>query len=122
MRRVRTRNVLPFGTGRGEALRVLSPGETDGLSTSGVTDRQIAWDLAEAAAPAIAGAVAAVAARRRRRLMPQAEVNSSYDDLPYSDNCFHYTHPDYVAAVARLNGLTPPPPERSRVLEIGCAS
>ena len=47
--------------------------------------------------------------------------SSSYDELPYSDNCFFYTHPDHMAAVAALHGLSPSPVERCRVLELGCA-
>ena len=47
--------------------------------------------------------------------------SSSYDELPYSENCFFYTHPDHMAAVAALRGLSPTPVERCRVLELGCA-
>ncbi|MDG3005793.1 class I SAM-dependent methyltransferase [Paludisphaera mucosa] len=47
--------------------------------------------------------------------------SSTYDELPYTDNCFYYTHPDHMATVASLHGLTPTPPERCRVLELGCA-
>ncbi|WP_165244028.1 methyltransferase regulatory domain-containing protein [Paludisphaera soli] len=46
---------------------------------------------------------------------------SSYDELPYTDNCFPYTHPEHMATVARLHGLEPTPVERCRVLELGCA-
>ncbi|APW62203.1 methyltransferase regulatory domain-containing protein [Paludisphaera borealis] len=47
--------------------------------------------------------------------------SSSYDELPYSDNCFYYTHPDHMATVAALHGLSPSAVERCRVLELGCA-
>lgn len=46
---------------------------------------------------------------------------SSYDELPYSDHCFPYTHPDYLATLGAIYGLAPPPVERCRVLELGCA-
>lgn len=46
---------------------------------------------------------------------------SSYDELPYGDNCFSSSHPDYLATLARLHGLVPPALEGCRVLELGCA-
>jgi methyltransferase-like protein/2-polyprenyl-3-methyl-5-hydroxy-6-metoxy-1,4-benzoquinol methylase len=49
------------------------------------------------------------------------DASSSYDELPYSDNCFFYTHPDHMATVAALHGLSPTAVERCRVLELGCA-
>jgi len=49
------------------------------------------------------------------------DPSTSYDEIPYSDNCFPYMHPDHLATVATLHGLTPPPVENSRVLELGCA-
>ena len=50
----------------------------------------------------------------------EPEVPNSYDELPYGDNCFAYTHPDHMATVARLHGLSPTPPAGCRVLELGC--
>jgi methyltransferase-like protein len=51
-----------------------------------------------------------------------AEVQpSSYEEIPYSSNPFSYTHPDNLSTVAMLMGMTPPPVERCRVLELGCA-
>jgi SAM-dependent methyltransferase len=47
---------------------------------------------------------------------------TSYDDLPYDDNVFPYTQPTNLAAVAALHGLDPPPFDRCRVLDIGCAT
>ena len=38
-----------------------------------------------------------------------------YPGLPYAD-----THPDHLAAAAVLHGMTPAPPDRCRVLEVGC--
>ena len=56
---------------------------------------------------------------------PDAGTDSretSYDELPYPSHAFAETHPDHLAALARLYGLTPPPVERCRVLELGCAA
>jgi methyltransferase-like protein/2-polyprenyl-3-methyl-5-hydroxy-6-metoxy-1,4-benzoquinol methylase len=46
---------------------------------------------------------------------------SSYDELPYGDNCFPDTHPDYLATVGRLFGIDTPSVSTCRVLELGCA-
>ena len=46
---------------------------------------------------------------------------SSYDELPYGDNCFPYTHPDHLAALGSLYGIDPPAVAHCRVLELGCA-
>jgi SAM-dependent methyltransferase len=45
-----------------------------------------------------------------------------YDDLPYPSMPFAYTQPAHLAALAMLHGLEAPPADRSRVLELGCAS
>jgi methyltransferase-like protein/SAM-dependent methyltransferase len=47
---------------------------------------------------------------------------TSYDDLPYESFAFSFTHPDRLATLGRLHGLTPPAVERCRLLELGCAS
>ncbi|MCB0113693.1 MAG: methyltransferase regulatory domain-containing protein [Caldilineaceae bacterium] len=44
-----------------------------------------------------------------------------YDAVPYGGGAYAQTHPDVLAVVASLRGLQPAPPERCRVLEIGCA-
>jgi SAM-dependent methyltransferase/methyltransferase-like protein len=49
-------------------------------------------------------------------------MSSTYDELPYDDHVFAYTQPANLAAVASLNGLDPPPLDRCRVLDIGCAT
>lgn len=46
---------------------------------------------------------------------------TSYDELPYKSRAVSTTHPDRLASVAVLYGLKPPPVERCRVLELGCA-
>lgn len=47
---------------------------------------------------------------------------TSYDVTPYGSFAFAQTHPDRLATVATLVGLTPAPVESCRVLELGCAS
>ena len=48
-------------------------------------------------------------------------VRDAYDRVPYPSGSQHHTHPDHLAALAILNGLDPAPPQRCRVLELGCA-
>ncbi len=45
-----------------------------------------------------------------------------YDQLPYVSNPFAQTHPDRLATIATLLGMSPAPVERCRVLELGCSS
>lgn len=47
---------------------------------------------------------------------------SSYDEVPYVSVPFPQTHPDRLATTARIFGLTTPPVDGCRVLELGCAS
>src|SRR5205814_101248 len=47
---------------------------------------------------------------------------SSFDVLPYPHRAFAQTHPDVLATVATVFGMTPPAIESARVLELGCAS
>ncbi|MEP7214466.1 MAG: class I SAM-dependent methyltransferase [Acidobacteriota bacterium] len=44
----------------------------------------------------------------------------SYDDVPYPSYAFPQTSPDRLATMATLFGMQPAPPNRCRVLEIGC--
>ena len=46
---------------------------------------------------------------------------TTYDEIPYSTTPFYYSHPDALATKATVFGMTPAPPERCRVLELGCA-
>lgn len=48
-------------------------------------------------------------------------ATTTYDELPYTDNSFYYTHPDHMATVGILHGLPVARPEACRVLELGCA-
>lgn len=45
----------------------------------------------------------------------------SYDAVPYPARAFFETHPQNLQTVATVYGLTPPPIETARVLELGCA-
>jgi methyltransferase-like protein/cyclopropane fatty-acyl-phospholipid synthase-like methyltransferase len=47
---------------------------------------------------------------------------SSYDVIPYESYAYKASHPDTLATVATLLGMRPAPPDRCRVLELGCAS
>lgn len=53
---------------------------------------------------------------------PPAAMTTSYDEVPYESHPFPQTHPSHLAVIATLFGLTPPPPDRCRVLELGCAA
>jgi methyltransferase-like protein/2-polyprenyl-3-methyl-5-hydroxy-6-metoxy-1,4-benzoquinol methylase len=45
-----------------------------------------------------------------------------YDEIPYISHPYPHSHPERLAAIARLLGLAPPPIDRCRVLELGCAA
>lgn len=47
---------------------------------------------------------------------------TSYEELPYDAQAFSVTHPDAMAVAASLRGISPPPVETSRILELGCAN
>src|ERR1051325_611013 len=49
------------------------------------------------------------------------DVAASYDAIPYEGRAQPSTHPDTLATVALLYGLTAPPVARCRVRELGCA-
>ncbi len=48
-------------------------------------------------------------------------LGCTYDEVPYPSYPVAASHPDRLYSVARLFGLNPIPPERARILEIGCA-
>jgi methyltransferase-like protein/trans-aconitate methyltransferase len=54
--------------------------------------------------------------------MANARIAARYDEMPYHSQPHARCHPARIAMIARLLGLTPPPPMSARVLEIGCAS
>lgn len=47
-------------------------------------------------------------------------MSTSYDEFAYPCNPQFLTHPDLLATMATLHGLSPAPLERCRVLEVGC--
>jgi SAM-dependent methyltransferase len=47
---------------------------------------------------------------------------TSYDQVPYTSLAFPQTHPDRLATVARIFGVSTPDVAACRVLELGCAS
>ncbi|MFO0910719.1 MAG: class I SAM-dependent methyltransferase [Isosphaeraceae bacterium] len=46
---------------------------------------------------------------------------NSYDVMPYEGRFVAASHPDRMAAMATVFGMTPPPVDDCRVLELGCA-
>jgi hypothetical protein len=48
-------------------------------------------------------------------------ATNSYDEMPYGARVQPATHPDRLAVIGTLFGMKPAPPERCRVLELGCA-
>src|SRR5437868_9160413 len=47
-------------------------------------------------------------------------MQTAYDELPYLGAPFDQTHPDHLATLAILFGMTPAPVDRCSVLELGC--
>src|SRR5258705_11017712 len=45
---------------------------------------------------------------------------NAYDRIAYRTLPMPQTHPDRLATIARLHGMTPRPVDRCRVLELGC--
>jgi len=54
--------------------------------------------------------------------MTKLTTHVSYDDVPYEGGIVGGTHPEHLATMARLFGIDAAPPEKCRVLEIGCAT
>ena len=54
--------------------------------------------------------------------MKNSEKQDSYDEVPYLGQSFPQSHPDCLATLGRLFGLSPAPITRCRVLELGCGS
>jgi SAM-dependent methyltransferase len=53
--------------------------------------------------------------------MTDIDLQRSYDAIPYRSAALPNTHPTHLFAVATLLGMRPAPPDRCRVLELGCA-
>ncbi len=51
---------------------------------------------------------------------PAPTPPTPYDNVVYPSAVFAQTHPDRLATLAKLFGMTPAPVERCRVLELGC--
>jgi SAM-dependent methyltransferase len=49
-----------------------------------------------------------------------AGLKAAYEDVAYVGSPNHHSHPDRLAAIATLFGMTPADPARARVLEVGC--
>ena len=49
-------------------------------------------------------------------------TTNSYDEVPYESHPYPQTHPSRLFTIATLFGLSPPPVENARVLELGCAA
>lgn len=49
-------------------------------------------------------------------------LSDAYDETPYQSNAFSISAPGRLRAVAALYGLSAPPVENARVLELGCAA
>lgn len=49
-------------------------------------------------------------------------ISDDYDQVPYVSMPIEASQPACLTAMAQLHGLSPPPPDRARVLELGCAS
>ena len=52
--------------------------------------------------------------------MDDNPIAQAYDEVPYPAWAHASTHPDRLATIARLHGLTPAPVGACRVLELGC--
>ena len=48
-------------------------------------------------------------------------IKEAYEEIPYPSYLHAQTHPDRLAVMAKLFGMTPTPIEKCRVLELGCA-
>jgi methylase of polypeptide subunit release factors/methyltransferase-like protein len=46
--------------------------------------------------------------------------STAYDTVAYPSNCYAATHPDRMATLATLFGMSPAPVDNCRVLELGC--
>ncbi len=49
-------------------------------------------------------------------------IRQSYDNVPYPSLPRQQTHPNTLAALAKLFGMTPTPVDRCRVLDLGCGN
>jgi len=57
----------------------------------------------------------------KSRVMQSPKTRTTYDEIPYESRPFPQSHPDRLATLGRLFGMSPAPVTRCRVLELGCA-
>jgi SAM-dependent methyltransferase len=58
---------------------------------------------------------------RAAAVPPTDRTRAAYAEVPYPGLAFPQSHPDRLATHARLMGMKPAPPERCRMVELGCA-
>jgi len=51
-----------------------------------------------------------------------SELSDLYDQAPYPEQAYEFTHPGHLGAIARLFGLDAAPAATARICDIGCAS
>ncbi len=56
------------------------------------------------------------------RRIPGNPTADTYNRIPYPSFSYSQTHPDHLATLGLLTGVSPKPIESSRILELGCAS
>ena len=49
-------------------------------------------------------------------------IAKSYNEFPYAGYAYYQSAPDTLATLAKISGMQPAPIERSRMLELGCAT
>jgi methyltransferase-like protein len=54
--------------------------------------------------------------------MENTNRDTSYDEIPYVSHPFPQSHPERLATIGRLFGMSPKPVTECRVLELGCGS
>ncbi|OQY60083.1 MAG: hypothetical protein B6245_03375, partial [Desulfobacteraceae bacterium 4572_88] len=54
--------------------------------------------------------------------MKDNSAQTSYDEVPYESHPFAQSHPDRLATLGRLFGMSPTPVTGCRVLELGCSN
>ena len=50
-------------------------------------------------------------------MMESLKSRTPYDDVFYPGHVYEHTHPNHLATLARLYGMSPAPVERCRVLD-----
>src|SRR5262249_47365446 len=94
--------------GPGPAARIVCPPDPPGGRTRGGSTLASRGDTGGVAGPC------------RRRFSMTEGAGTSYDEVTYSNTPFYHTHPDCLATLGTLFGMSPAPPDRCRVLELGC--